>query len=72
MLALLASPACAAPPAGDLFNGHDLAGWEFVTVPATAIDAVCRILPDGVIAMAGTPVGFIATLASYENYRFHA
>ena len=71
-LALLASIAGATPPATELFNGRDFAGWEFVTTPATAIGAVCKILPDGVIAAAGAPVGFIATTASYENYRLHA
>jgi Domain of Unknown Function (DUF1080) len=70
-LTLLASTSCAVPPDG-LFNGHDFTGWEFVTTPATDISAVCRILPDGVIAATGSPIGFIATTASYENYRLHA
>ena len=59
-------------PARALFNGRDLAGWEFVAAPAADIGAVCKALPGGVIAMAGLPVGFVATTASYENYRLHA
>jgi hypothetical protein len=55
-----------------LFNGRDLAGWEFVTVPAKNIQEVCQVRPGGVIAAMGQPVGFIATTASYENYRLHA
>jgi hypothetical protein len=71
-LVLLAPPVFAAPPANDLFNGRDFAGWEFVTNPAKDIGAVCQLTPDGVIAAAGSPIGFIATTASYENYRLHA
>ena len=70
-LILLASTSCAVPP-GELFNGRDFAGWEFVTTPATDIGGVCKILPDGVIAATGSPTGFIATTTSYENYRLHA
>ncbi len=61
-----------AAPSADLFNGHDLAGWEYVTSSATDIGVVCKILPEGVIAASGSPIGFIATTASYENYRLHA
>lgn len=72
-LLLLALPGCAAPVAPTaLFNGRDFAGWEFVTTPATDIGAVCQMRPDGVIAAAGAPVGFIATTARYDNYRLHA
>jgi len=61
-----------AAPFTDLFNGRDFAGWECVTSPATDIGAVCKILPEGVVAASGAPVGFIATTARYENYRLHA
>jgi hypothetical protein len=70
-IAPLVFAGCAAS-AAELFNGHDFAGWEFTTTPATDIKAVCKIMPDGVIAAAGRPIGFIATTASYENYRLHA
>jgi hypothetical protein len=68
--AMLASTGCAASST-ELFTGHDFSGWEYVAKPAAEIGTVCKILPDGVIAAAGTPVGYIATLASYKNYRLH-
>ena len=71
LLTLLGLPACFAS-AGELFNGHDLAGWELVATPATEISTVCKILPDGVISVTGQPVGFLATTTSHENYRLHA
>jgi hypothetical protein len=70
LLALATTPAPAAEPR-ELFDGHDFAGWEFTTNPATAIDTVCTVRGDGVIAAAGAPVGYIATTASYANYRLH-
>jgi len=69
-LSLLAAPGRAAPTAG-LFNGIDLAGWEFITVPAMDIREICRVLPEGVIAVTGKPVGFLATTASYHDYQLH-
>ena len=70
-LLVFVASGCAAPPA-PLFNGRDFAGWEFVTAPARDIREVCSVGPDGIIAAAGQPVGFIATTASHENYRLHA
>jgi len=61
-----------AAPANDLFKAHDFAGWEYVGTPAANIKTLCKILPDGVIAAAGSPIGYIATTASYKNYRLHA
>lgn len=55
--------------AADLFNGRDFAGWELVTTPGAAIADVLANLPQGVIAVAGQPAGFFATVASYRNYR---
>jgi len=48
------------------------AGWEFVTDPPVEIGQVCTVRPDGVIAVAGSPIGYIATTASHRNYRLHA
>lgn len=59
-------------PTKALFNGPDLAGWEYVGTPATAIATVCAVRSDGVIASTGTPVGFIATTTQHANYRLHA
>ncbi len=68
---LISSTGCAATTTG-LFNGRDFAGWELIAVPATDLTAVCQMLPDGVIAVTGKPTGFLATVASHENYRLHA
>jgi len=72
-LALLASLARAESPKHplDLFNGQDLAGWELVAVPATDLATVCHFKADGSLAVAGKPVSFLATKASYENYHLH-
>ena len=67
-LALVCSTACAT----DLFNGRDFSGWELVTTPAAPVAASFSVLPGGVIASTGTPTGFLATTASYRNYRLHA
>jgi unsaturated rhamnogalacturonyl hydrolase len=49
-----------------------LTGWEFVTDPPTPIAQVCTVKPDGVVGVSGSPVGYIATIASYRDYRLHA
>ncbi len=58
----------------DLLAGQKLSALEFITLPATpaAIGTVCRFTADGSLAVAGKPVGYLATKASYENYRLHA
>jgi hypothetical protein len=48
------------------------AGWEFVTDPPAPIAQVCKVGADGVIAVAGSPVGYVATTASQRDYRLHA
>lgn len=57
--------------AADLFNGRDFSGWELQTTPPAAIADVFRVLPDGVIASAGKPSGFLATQENYRNYKLH-
>jgi hypothetical protein len=54
-----------------LFNGRDFSGWELRTEPAAAIGSVFSVQPGGVIAASGAPLGFLATTASYRNYRLH-
>jgi hypothetical protein len=44
---------------------------DIVTTPAAELSAVWSPGADGVIAVAGKPSGFIATRASYTNYRLH-
>src|SRR5262245_43786181 len=61
-------PATAVP----LFNGKDFAGWDYVTPNKEAIDTICHLKPGGVVLVDGKPNGFLATKASYENYKLHA
>ena len=68
--ALAALSACSTPSAS-LFNGRDLNGWEFVTIPATPADQAYTVLPSGVMALSGQPTGYLATTASYTDYRLH-
>src|SRR6478736_4202233 len=55
-----------------LFNGHDFAGWEYIGAAGVHIANVCTLQPDGVIAAAGKPSGYIATTNSHANFRLHA
>ncbi|WP_177307333.1 3-keto-disaccharide hydrolase [Pseudoduganella namucuonensis] len=55
----------------DLFNGKDFSGWELQTTPAAPMSAAFTVRPGGVIASSGQPSGFLATTASYRNYRLH-
>jgi hypothetical protein len=56
----------------ELFNGQDLAGWEYITPDKTAtLATVCTVQPDGVLAVVGKPVGYLASKGSYGNYRLH-
>jgi len=48
-----------------------LTGWEFVTDPPTPIAQVCTVRPDGVVAVSGSPIGYVATVASHRDYRLH-
>lgn len=76
---LLAS--CALPPspvdvqAVDVhaFNVHafDAEAMEAVTAPSAPLAAVWSARPDGVIALAGKPSGYVATRAVYADYRLH-
>jgi hypothetical protein len=63
--------ALAAAPAANLWNGQDLTGWEFVSPSAADIKTVCAIRPDGVLAVAGQPVGYLVVPGSYQHYRLH-
>jgi hypothetical protein len=69
--ALLTATASAAANT-PLLNSPDFSGWEYVGSPATAIATVCTLQPNGVIAAAGKPVGYIATTATHSNFRLHA
>jgi len=56
----------------ELFNDQDLSAWEYVTPDkAATLATVCTVKSDGVLAVAGKPVGYLATKSSYGNYRLH-
>jgi len=58
--------ASAPPPAAG-----GLGPLDVVTAPAAALDAVWQPRSDGTIAVAGKPSGFVATRATYTDYRLH-
>jgi Domain of Unknown Function (DUF1080) len=60
---------CAAPPPSPPAGG--LGPLDVVTAPGAALDAVWQPRPDGTIAVAGKPSGFVATRATYTDYRLH-
>lgn len=69
-LALMACGAFAAERV--LLDATSLDAWEFVTPEKTApADTVCSAQPDGSLALAGKPTGFLATKASYRDYTLH-
>ncbi len=75
LLAGLALVACSsaqtAAPNTNLFNGKDLDGWEMTATPAADSSSTFRFAPDGTLAVTGSPIGFLATKATYKNYRLH-
>jgi hypothetical protein len=54
-----------------MFNGRDFTGWELVTMPAVPLADAFSVRPDGVIASAGKPIGFLASTQTYRNFRMH-
>lgn len=68
---MLAACMAAQARAVELFNGRDFSGWQLQTTPAAPVESVFSMLPGGVVASAGQPSGFLATTASYRNYRLH-
>ncbi len=44
---------------------------EIVATPATPLSSVWNRTADGVIQVSGKPAGYVATRASYANYRMH-
>lgn len=55
----------------DLLADKSSAAWEFVTTTPMSVDAIYKPGADGVVAVIGKPIGYLATKISYENYRFH-
>lgn len=60
-----------ASTAADLMAGGDLSNWEFITDPAVDLATVCTMSPNGVIAISGSPIGYIATKQPHQDYRLH-
>jgi len=63
--------ATASAGAADMFKDRSFSGWELRTEPAATIASVFSVKEDGVIASAGLPLGFLASTATYRNYRLH-
>jgi hypothetical protein len=56
----------------DLLANKDLSAVELVSTTPAEIGSVCHFNDDGSLAVVGKPVSFLATKASYQNYRLHA
>jgi hypothetical protein len=54
----------------DLFNGHSLEGWRFVSKAAGDASAIWSV-KDDVIACLGKPNGYARTIATYRDYVLH-
>ncbi len=57
--------------ATDLFDGKTLDGWKLVTPSGADIAQVCKVTPDGTIAVAGKPVGYLQAPGEYRNFKLH-
>lgn len=68
----LTLPLAAHAQAAALLNGKDLSAWQYVTTPATEMATVFHYQADGSLAVAGKPVGYLATKATYTDYKLHA
>jgi hypothetical protein len=65
-----AGPPISPPGPTDLFNGKDLAGWQYVAGVAGDIQQVAAV-KDGVIAVAGKPNGYLVTTTAWADYTLH-
>jgi hypothetical protein len=54
-----------------LWNGNDLTGWELVTTTPADLQSVCKIELNNILSVAGKPIGYLATIGSYRNYKLH-
>lgn len=52
----------------EIFNGKDLSNWEFVLENDTAPANEVYTVNDGVITIAGEPLGYMYTKEKYRNY----
>lgn len=58
-------------PTGELFKGNTLTYWEMVATPVADSSSTFTFNADGTLAVKGLPIGFLATKATYKNYRLH-
>jgi hypothetical protein len=73
VLAGCAAPGASNGAAGGTRSLQDASGGlEAVTPENVALDAVWQPQADGTILVTGKPSGFVATRATYANYRLHA
>ncbi len=63
-----AKPTSVTPGFVPLFNGSDFTGWRAVIDGKEAAPAPAFTVRDGMIVVAGNPVGYLATGASYRNF----
>lgn len=70
-LCLAAAANAAEPTTVELLNGRDLTGWTLVTAAGSGLQPAYTMGPEGVLALAGTPVGYLLTELSYQNYELH-
>lgn len=64
--------ACARDSSGQeirLFNGRDLAGWEYFLVDENAQMEDVWSVEDGILVVQGEPRGYLYTENDYENFR---
>jgi len=72
LVLLLLLAGCTTPPAEQsLGPDRSFTGWQLVTTPAARLNDVCQLRPDGTLAVAGQPSGYLATTAVYRNYQLH-
>lgn len=53
----------------ELFNGHDLSGWEYFLVDEDAEMADVWSVEDGILVCKGEPGGYLYTENDYESFR---
>ena len=57
--------------AKQLLTSPELAGWEAVAAEPVTVAKMARLRADGVLAVAGKPVGYLVTKEAFRNYRLH-
>jgi hypothetical protein len=68
----LAGAGMAAAQAPGRVTMASLDGWRFVSPTPAALADVAVVRQDGIVAMAGSPVGYLATNATFRDFQLHA